>query len=137
MQAITKKLIMVGVTICVVFGGGISIFVWKAAHIISPYIVKPLKYSLAPVGSVVGFSIQSDTRTLSIVSSNDVLVVADPGVSFKYEELWLVERPRKNGDTSLLEFKFLLPEHATAEHINPISSRIPPKIQQLADDGSW
>jgi hypothetical protein len=109
----------------------------KALTITQPYLVKPLTSSPAPSGASIGHSVASGSRTLSVVTSNDVIVVADPGASFKHEVLWLVERPRKDGARTLLEFKCQLPRYAAIGHINPIGSQIPPKIQGVAEGGNW
>jgi hypothetical protein len=131
-----RKLIVVGITFTIVLAAGISMLAWKAFTITDPYLVKPLTSSPAPPGATVGYSLATATRTLSIVTSNDVVVVADPGASFRYEVLWLVERPKKDGAGTLMEYKCKLPQYAAADHINPIGSQIPPKIQQIAD-GGW
>lgn len=132
-----KKLIVVGIALSVVLAAGISMIVWETLTITDPYMVKPLTSSPTPIGATVGQSLESDSRTLSIVSSNDVVVVADPGASFRYVVLWLVERPRKNGVSTLMEYRFALPQYASADHINPVGSRIPTNIQQVADRGQW
>lgn len=110
---------------------------WKAFTITDPYLVLPLASSPAPPGVRIGHSVASGSRMLSIVTSNDVIVVADPGASFQHEVLWLVERPRKDGARALLEFRCELPKYATIGHINPIGSQIPPKIQRVAEGGNW
>jgi hypothetical protein len=128
-----RKLVVVGITFTIVLAAGISILAWKALTITDPYLVKPLTSSPALPGATVSYSLATATRTLSIVTSNDVVVVADPGASFRYEVLWLVERPKKDGASTLMEYKCKLPQYAAADHINPIGSQIPPKIQQVAD----
>lgn len=133
MLAKKKTFVVLGVVVVTV----ISMLVWTALTITEPYIVKPMASSPAPVGATVGHSVSSGSRTLSIVSSNDVVVVADPGASFRYEVIWLVERPRKDGANTLVEYKCELPKYAAADHINSIGSLIPPKIQQIADGGKW
>jgi hypothetical protein len=70
-----KKLIVVGILVV----AGISTLVWKAFTVTNPYLVKPLTFSPAPAGATVGHSLEHASRTLSIVSSNIVVVVADPG----------------------------------------------------------
>jgi hypothetical protein len=93
--------------------------------------------SPAPAGASAGYSVGSGTYTLSIVSNNDVVVVADPGASFQHEIVWLVERPRKSGSHTLMEFKCELPQCAAAGQIKPLGSPIPRKIQQVADGAQW
>lgn len=132
-----KKLVIVGIAIGVLNVVGISALAWNVLTFADPYVVKPLTSTPVPIGSRVGYSIERATRTLSVTSSNDIVVVADPGASFQYEVLWLVERPRKDGSHSLIEYKCKLPQYATASHINPVGSQIPPKIQHVADGGQW
>lgn len=115
---------------------GFSALAWKAFTITDPYLVKPLKCAPAPVGATVGDSITSGSHSLSVISSNDVVVVVDPGVSFLYEVVWLVERPRRDGKHTLLEFKCELPQHAEG-HIKPLGSHIPAKIRRVADESLW
>src|SRR5689334_13867358 len=126
---------------CVVLGlallVGVAAVAWKAFTITDPYLVKPLTSSPAPVGMSEGHSVSSGTRTLSVISSNDVVVVADPGASFQHEVVWLVEHPRKDGTHTLMQFKCELPQYAAVDHINPLGSQIPPRIQRVADGGQW
>ena len=131
-----RPFIIAGVMLGLVLSVGVAAVAWKAFTITDPYLVKPLTSSPAPAGASVGHSVSS-TRTLSIVTSNDVVVVADPGASFQYEVVWLVERPRKDGAHTLMEFKCELPQYAAKDHINPLGSQIPPKIQRLADGEQW
>ena len=84
-----------------------------------------------------GYSVKNGTRTLSIVSSNQVVVVADPGASFRYEELWLVETPRKDGSDALMEYTCQLPKYAVLDHINPPTAQPPSKIQRAAEARGW
>lgn len=106
-------------------------------HAIRPYVLEPMKAMPAPHGARVGHMVNTNARTLSVFSSNSVVVVADPGVSFQYEVLWLVEKPRKDKPAGLLEYKFSLPKYAMAEHINALGSKIPPGIQKVADGNQW
>lgn len=132
-----KPLIIASVVLGLVVLIGVAALAWSTFTITDPYLVKPLTSSPAPAGASVGHSVASGSRTLSIVSSNDVVVVADPGASFRYEVVWLVERPRKDGARTLAEFKCELPQYAALGPINPLGSQIPPKIQQVADGGQW
>jgi hypothetical protein len=132
-----KPLIIVSVILGLVVLVGVVALAWRAYTFTGPYLVKPLSSSPAPAGTSVGYSFTSCSRTLSVVSSNDVVVVSDPGVSFQYEVVWLVERPRKGGAHTLTEFRCELPQHAAAGHINPLGSQIPPMIQEIADGGEW
>ena len=135
--AMKKPLIVAGIALGLALLVGIGAIAWEAFTITDPYLVKPLTSSPAPAGASVGHSVGGGSRTLSVVSSNDIVVVADPRVSFKYVVLWLVERPRKSRASTLMEYRCELPKYAAADHINPIGSRIPPKIQQVADGGQW
>jgi hypothetical protein len=121
---------------CVILTG-ISMLAWRALTITDPYIVKPMTSSPAPTGATVGYFVESTSRTLTIVSGNEVIVVADPGASFQHEVLWLVERPRKTGVSTLVEYKCVLPQYAAADYINPIGFPMPPKIRRVADKERW
>jgi len=132
-----KPLIIASVVLVLAALVGVATLAWKSFAVTDPYLVKPLTSFPAPVGASVGHSVASGSRTLSIVSSNDVVVVADPGASFRYEVVWLVERSRKDGAHTLMEFKCQLPQYAALGPINPLGSQIPPKIQQVADGGRW
>jgi hypothetical protein len=137
MLTMRKALTVAGVALGVAIAGGVSVVVWNAISITKPYVVKPMTTLPAPKGAKVGHSIESSTRTLSIVSSNSVVVVADCGASFQYEVLWLVEKPREDGLHTLMEYRCKLPEYAVSDHINPVGSEIPPKIQKVADGNLW
>jgi len=132
-----KPLVIAGIVLGLPTLVGIAALAWKTFTTTDPYLVRPLKASPAPVGASVGHSVASGSRTLSIVSSNNVVVVADPGASFQYEVVWLVERPRKDGAGTLREFKCELPQYAAVGQIHPLGSQIPPKIQRVADGGQW
>lgn len=132
-----KPLIIAGVVLGLAMLVGVTAFAWRAFTITDPYLVKPLTASPASAGASVGHSEASGSCTLSVVSSNDVVVVADPGVSFQHEVVWLVERPRKDGTHNLTEFKCELPQYAAVGQIKPLGAAIPPKIQQVADGGQW
>jgi hypothetical protein len=125
--------IVVGLAVLV----GVAALVWSAFTITDPYLVKPLTSSPVLASASIGHSVASGSRTLSVVSSNDVVVVADPGASFQYEVVWLVERPRRDGASTLTEFKCELPQFAAVGQIKPLGTTIPPKIQQVADGGQW
>jgi len=130
-----KPLVIAGVVLGLAVLVGVTALAWKAFTVTDAYLVKPLTASPAPPGARIGHSVASGSRTLSIVSSNDVIVVADPGASFQYEVIWLVERPRKDGAHTLTEFKCELPQYAAIDQIKPLGSRIPLKIQRTADGG--
>jgi hypothetical protein len=132
-----KSLIIAGVVLGLALFASVAVIAWTASTVTDPYLIRPLTSSPAPPGASVGFSVSSSTRTLSIVSSNDVVVAADPGASFRYEVVWLVEHPRKDKTRTLMEFKCELPQYAAVDHIHALGSQIPPKIQQVADGGQW
>lgn len=132
-----KALIIAGAVLGVVVAGAIAVGIWKAATITDPYLVKPVAVSPARNGARVGHSVKNGTRTLSIVSSNLVVVVADPGASFQHEVVWLVEKPRGDGNHTLMEYTCQLPQYSAAEHVKPVGSEIPPKIQNTAGGGQW
>jgi hypothetical protein len=135
--AMKKGLIIAGAVLGVAVAGAISVVYWKAVTITDPYVVEPVTASPAPSGGKAGHSVESNTRTLSILSSNSVVVVADPGVAFQYEVLWLVEKPRRDGSHTLMEYRCKMPQYAMAQHINPVGSQIPPKIQKVAEGNQW
>lgn len=116
---------------------GITAISWEVFTVTDPYVVVPLASSSAPANARVGVLVGSGSRTLSIVSSNDVVVVADPGTSFKHEVIWIVEQPRKDGSHELKEFTCSLSEYAKVDQIRPMGSSIPNKIQQAAKGYRW
>jgi hypothetical protein len=132
-----KPVNIAGIVLGLAVPVGITLLAWNAFTITAPYLVEPLTSSPAPAGVIVGHSVASGSRTLAVVSSNDVVVIADPGASFQHEVVWLVERPRKNGAHTLMEYRCELPQYAAADRINRLGSPIPPKIQQVADGGRW
>jgi hypothetical protein len=116
---------------------GTLVLGWKALTATDPYIVQPMATLPAPDGATVGHALEPTSRMLSIVSSTDVVVVADPSASFRHEVLWLVERPSKTGERRLMEYKYTLQQPAVADHIHPIGSQVPLKIQQVTDGWPW
>ena len=117
----------------VAFASLVFVIVWKMVTVTDPFVVEPISVSPAPKGTRVGYVVDAGTRTLSIVSGSRVIVVADPGASFQYVDLWLVEKPRRDGSRNLLEFNYQLPAYSVGEHIHPVGSPIPSKIQRAAD----
>jgi hypothetical protein len=134
---VKKQLVIASAVFGVAIAGVVSVTVWTMATVTNPYVVEPLSVSPAPNGAKVGHSVDGTTRTLSIVSRNRVVVVADPGASFQYVDVWLVEKPRRDGSNALVELKCQLPAHAVAEHIHPIGSVVSAKIQRAADGAPW
>jgi hypothetical protein len=132
-----KGLTVAGITVAVVAMAAASFGAWKLLTVTDPYRVEPITASPAPTGAKVGYTVKMDTRTISIVSSNQVVVVADPGTSFRYEALWLIERPRKDGSASLIEYACKLPEFAAVDNIHPPTAQPPPKIQKASEAIGW
>ena len=130
------KFIIAGIVVMAVLAG-ITALAWEVLTVTNPYVVSPLSSSPAPASASVGRSIGSGSRILSVVSSLDVVVVADPGASFKYEVVWLVELPRKDGSHALKVFRCDLPQHASVDQIRSLGSAIPTEIQQTADGRRW
>ena len=116
---------------------GITALAWEVFTVTDPYVVTPLASSSAPANASAGHAVASGSRTLTIVSSSDVVVVADPGASFKHEVIWIVEQPRKDGSKTLKEFRCNLPEYAAVDQIKPPDSSIPTEIQQTANGHRW
>lgn len=130
------KTIIAGITGVAVLAA-ITAVAWEVFTVTDPYVVTPLVSSSAPANASAGHAVGSGSRTLSIVSSSDVVVVADPGSSFKHEVIWIVEQPRKDGSHTLKEFTCNLPEYAAVEQIKPLGSAIPSEIQQTANGHRW
>lgn len=136
MSAVKMKTIIAGITGVAVLTA-ITALVWEVFTVTDPYVVTPLASSTAPANASAGHAIGSGSRTLSIVSSSDVVVVADPGASFRHEVIWVVEQPRKDGSHTLKVFTCELPEHAAVDQIKPLGSAIPTEIQQTANGYRW
>ena len=102
-----------------------------------PYIISQLSALPATEGSTIGHTINTNARTLRVCSSNAVVVVADPGVSFHYEVVWIVAMPRADRSDNLMEYIFELPKYAKPEHINPLGSELPEDIARVADGNQW
>jgi hypothetical protein len=130
------KTFVVGVTGVAVLVGSAAL-VWEVSTCTEPYVVAPLASSAAPASARAGHEVGSGSRTLSVVSSSDIVVVADPGASFKHEVIWIVEQPRKDGSHALKEFTCNLPEYAAADQIKPLGSSIPTEILQTAKGNRW
>lgn len=136
MTAMKKKSIIVGIAGLAALAG-ITTLAWEVFTVTDPYLVSPLTSSPAPASASVGHSVDSGSRTLSVVSSSDIIVVADPGASFKYEVIWIVERPREDGSNALKEFICNLPEYAAVDQIKPLGTPVPTEIQQTANGRQW
>ena len=116
---------------------GVTALAWEALTVTDPYRVAPLTSYPASPGATVGHSVNSSTRILSVVSSGEVVVVADPGESFRYEVVWLVEKPTAGSARALKEFRCNLPEFATESQIRPLGTPVPARIQHVADSNRW
>ena len=116
---------------------GMTALAWEVLTVTDPYRVEPLTSSPASGGATVGYSVNSSTGTLSIVSSGEVVAVADPGESFRHEVIWLVEKPSSGTDIPLKEFRCELPKFATESQIRPIGTPVPARIQQVANRNRW
>lgn len=133
----TRLASFAGSTLCVALIICIGVLAWKFFTLTDPYVVKPLKSSPAPAGAMTGFSVANGSRTLSVFSTNDVVVVSDPGESSKYEVIWMVQQPRKAGTNTLMEFKCELPKAADVDQIKLLGSEIPPKVRKVAEGRFW
>lgn len=131
-----KLLIPACLVIVVAIDAAVGFLIFQGVTITDPYIIKPTSQLPARGDANVGHTIKTGTHTLSVVSRKNVVVIADPGASFKYEVLWLVKKPREDRSDNPVEYQYALPEYALAEHINPIGSETPPKIQRVAE-GRW
>src|SRR5690606_23831069 len=110
------------------------ILAWNVFTITDPYLVKPLASSDAGPGASQGHAVQAGN--LVVISTTDVVVVADPGASFAHEVLWLVEQPRADETLTLREYVFQSPPSATVNQIHPSGTPIPANVQRVAD-GGW
>lgn len=131
-----RKFVFVGIASFAVLAG-VAVIGWEVFTVTDPYVVSPLASTPAPAGAKVGHSVSRGSRLLSVVSGSDVVVVADPGASFKHEVIWLVEQPRKKSSHTLREFRCELPQYATLDQIRPLGSAVPTEIQQIADGSRW
>ena len=111
--------------------------VYEVMTVTDPYVIKPISVVSAQLGAQTGHTVNREENTLSVVSSNHVIVIADPGSSFQYEVLWLIEKSARDKSDKLLLYKYDLPQHAASEHINPLGSKIPTDIQRIADANRW
>ena len=127
-----KVFIVAGMFVGFALLAAVMLSVWKFATITDPYCVEPISVSVASGGAKVGYSVKLETRPLSVSSSNEVVVVADPGTSFRYEVLWLVERRRSDGTHGLMAYTYKLPRFAAVNHINAPTTEPPPEIRKAA-----
>jgi hypothetical protein len=132
-----KAFIIASAVLGIAVAGALTVAGWKVFRITDPYLVEPVTTLPAQNGAKTGHSIEGVTRVLSVVSSNRIIVVADPGVSFHYQVLWLVEKPRKDGSHTLMEYKCKLPKYVSADHLHPIGSEVPSRIQEIAEASQW
>ncbi len=124
MTSLIKKLASIAGIAALV---GIIALAWQVLTITDPYRIEPLASHPAPEGASVGHSVNSDSRLLSIVSRNEVIVVVDPGAAFRYEVTWIVEQPREDGTEVLREVTYKLTEYSAIDKIKPMGTPIPEK----------
>lgn len=109
--------------------GGMAVLGWKAFSVTDPYVVPPRSSSPAPAGAQAGYAVTG--RTLTVTSARDVVVVADPGESFKYLPLWIIERPGQDGALTTREYE--LSPYTPAEKIHPPGEAAPEEIREAAE----
>ncbi|MEI6809288.1 MAG: hypothetical protein WCN95_11260 [bacterium] len=115
---------------------GAAVFaIYKTLSITVPYLIEPTSVRPAAPGATVGYVLKG--RTISVVSSNSIICISDPGVSFQYEVVWLVPKSQPIGKQDLMEFIFPLPAYADARHINGPDVAAPPDIKTVASEGKW
>ena len=107
----------------------------KILGVTDPYIIESLSVSPAAPDAEIGYSI--DDNVLSVVSSYDVVCVADPGISFLYEVVWLVPLPPATTVQELRVHKYGLPKFADPDHINGLDAEIPADIAEVASNNKW
>ena len=107
----------------------------KLLGVTDPFIIESLSVSPAAPDAIIGYSI--DGNVLSVVSSNDVVCVADPGISFQYVVVWLVPLPPATPMQELRVHKYGLPKYADPDHINGLDAEVPADIAEVASDNKW
>lgn len=128
-----KVLIALGLVAAAGFAG-LVVMVRTAT---APYAIAPISVTPTPDDTPIGHAIDDNTRILSVFSPAPVVVVADPGVSFQYEVLWLVTVPQPGRASQMKEYRFELPEHAAADKVNALDAQIPPEIVAVASRNDW
>lgn len=90
---------------------------------ISPTSIKPSSKKTAT-----NYSFDPKSQELIISSDNDVIVIADPGESFSYVAIWIVELPNIKSLGGTKEFNFKLTEFSSERHIHGPKEQRPEKI---------
>jgi hypothetical protein len=133
MKIITTTLALLAILVVTVIGyAGYTAFT-----VTDPYVVKPASIEPAKKEAIIGYSFDKESKTLSVTTSKDVILVADPGKSFKYVEIWILERPRASNDTLLSEYKFHVSEFAQDDKIHFANTEIPTEIAKVAQRTEW
>lgn len=131
-QRYRTALLLLLIGMCVV-----GVVMYKLHTITDPYIIEPLSALPVPDNTAVGHSING--KMLSVVSTDNVVCVVDPGVSFAYRVVWLVPKPRTDTEHKLVEYKYVLQFHTNANdaHVNGLNSEVPNEIAVMADGNRW
>lgn len=98
----------------------------------SPYLIKPASRVSPPVGAAPGTSFNASTHSLSVVSDVPLVVVADPGKSFKHEVIWVIAQAAEKKEEPM-EYRFNLSEYTVEKHIHPPGVTVPPEIKKAAN----
>ena len=121
----------------VVLVAAVTFLLLSSIGVTDPYVVRQMAVLSAPSDAKIGHTVDTITRTLLVVSRKEVVVISDPGASFKYEVLWIIEHSRKDGSSDPRLYRAEMPKFAVAEHIHPVGSTLPPKIAKFATGGQW
>jgi len=111
----------------------VAFFSYSAMTATKPYIVKPSSFRTASNDLQTGYSFDHSTHVLSVASSKDVVVVCDPGKSFRYVVTWIIERPRKTNDLIPVVKHYHLSKFSEYDHIHAPTSECPPEILKAAN----
>jgi hypothetical protein len=115
----------------------VAFVAYTAATIMEPHIIRPTATTAAGKDAKAGYVYDQKTHVLLVTSDQDMVVVCDPGVAFKYEVIWVVPHSRTGGDSAFLESRYALSEFTRADQIFSTESAIPPKILKTANGPSW
>jgi hypothetical protein len=129
-----KKALILAV---VVVAAGILFLAVKLINVTDPYVVKPVAVLPAPIDAKMGYTVDAATRTLSVVSRKEVVVVSDPGAFFSHEVLWILQVPKKEESRDPVLYRVELPKFADTAHIKLQGSDTPPKIAKFANGDQW
>ena len=127
---------MVLIMIAMIVVGGVAFAIYKVFSCFDPYIIEPQSVVEVAPNTKDGYSVAGGT--LSVVSSNDVVCVADPGASFQYAAVWLAPLPPAKQGQVLRLYKFDLPGNANTNHIYWLNAEAPANILEVATgDNQW